>query len=243
VKRQLAQRKYAESAEEFTNMVYEQADSLQPAVDKFKLEKKTATVLRNPAPGQTGPLANAKLLEVLFSTDSINKKRNTDAVDVGGSQLVSARIVKHLPARVPPLADVRAKVQQAVVQQQSAALARKEGEALLAKVKQAPDTKLPDTAVVSRSAGKWPQDVSRAVLAADASKLPVVLGVNLGEQGFWVGKVTQVLPTDAAVAADPSAPQQFARAWASAEGMAYYEALKKRHGVEIKVPTPAAAAP
>ena len=243
VKRQLAQRKYAESAEEFTNMVYEQADSLQPAVDKFKLEKKTATVLRTPAPGTAGVLANAKLLDALFTTDSINKKRNTDAVDVVGSQLVSARIVKHLPARVPPLADVRAKVQQAVVQQQAAALARKEGEALLAKVKQAPDTALAETVVVSRAANKWPAAVSAAALGADASKLPAVLGVNLGDQGFWVGKVSKVLPTEATAAADPTAPQQFARAWASAEGMAYYEALKKRHNAEVTSPAAAASAP
>jgi peptidyl-prolyl cis-trans isomerase D len=45
---------YAEAAEQFTNMVYEQSDSLQPVIDKLKLEKKQATVQRSPAPGATG---------------------------------------------------------------------------------------------------------------------------------------------------------------------------------------------
>ncbi len=42
VRSQLAQKKYAEAAEQFTNTVYEQADSLQPLVDKFKLKKQNA---------------------------------------------------------------------------------------------------------------------------------------------------------------------------------------------------------
>jgi peptidyl-prolyl cis-trans isomerase D len=41
VKTQLAQKRFAEVAVEFTNMVYEQPDSLKPAADKFKLELRT----------------------------------------------------------------------------------------------------------------------------------------------------------------------------------------------------------
>jgi peptidyl-prolyl cis-trans isomerase D len=242
VKRQLAQRKFSESAEEFTNMVYEQADSLQPAVDKFKLEKKTATVFRLVGPVQTGPLANEKLLGAVFSTDSITKKRNTDAVDVGGSQLISARVLNHLPQRVAPLTEVRARVQQALVQEQAAALARKEGESFLAKAKQGSGVSLPEAVVVSRAGGAWPPTVSNAVLSADASKLPLTLGVDLGAQGYWVGKIVKVLPTDEKAAADPTVPEQLARAWASAESAAYYEALKKRHSATVKAPAAAASA-
>ena len=241
VKRQLAQRKFAESAEQFTNTVYEQADSLQPAIDRFKLDKRTATVTRTPASGATGPFANAKVLEAVFSTDAITNKRNTDAIDIGGSQLVSVRVVKHQPARVPPLAEVRDRVREAVVRQQAAALARKDGEALLDKLRQAPDTALPATVVVSRAPGELPREVADAVLKADATKLPVPLGVDLGERGYWVGKVVKVLPIDPAIAADSSVPQQYARAWSAAESAAYLEALKKRHRVTVKAAAPAAS--
>jgi peptidyl-prolyl cis-trans isomerase D len=242
VKRQLSQRKWAESAEQFTNTVYEQADSLQPAVDKFKLEKRTATVPRKPAPGASGPLTNAKLLEALFSTDSINNKRNTDAVDLGQNQLISARIVKHHPARIPPLADVRDQVLKAVVRQQAAALARKDGEALLAKLKATPEMTLPQTVTVARGVPELGKDVVDAVLRADSSKLPAAVGVSLGEQGYWVGRVLKVLPPDAAVVNDPSVPEQLARVWAQAESVALYNALRKRHDAEIKAAAPAAAA-
>ena len=87
VKRQLAQKRFAEAAEQFTNTVYEQSDSLQPVIDKLKLEKRSALVQRTPAPGATGALASAKLLEAVFGNDAINNKRNTDAIEVGPSQL------------------------------------------------------------------------------------------------------------------------------------------------------------
>jgi peptidyl-prolyl cis-trans isomerase D len=35
---QQAQRRFAEAADQFTNIVYEQADSLKPAADKFGLK-------------------------------------------------------------------------------------------------------------------------------------------------------------------------------------------------------------
>ena len=54
-KAQLAKR-WPEAAEQFTNMAYEQPDSLQPLVDKFKLAKRSATVTRQPAPGASGAL-------------------------------------------------------------------------------------------------------------------------------------------------------------------------------------------
>ncbi|RZL39747.1 MAG: hypothetical protein EOP35_03015 [Rubrivivax sp.] len=43
VRKQLAQRRYSEAAEQFGNLVYEQADSLQPVADKLKLQVQTAT--------------------------------------------------------------------------------------------------------------------------------------------------------------------------------------------------------
>src|SRR6185295_8605173 len=52
LRKQQAQKKYAEAAETFSNTVYEQADSLKPVADKLKLEIKSAQgVTRNAQPG------------------------------------------------------------------------------------------------------------------------------------------------------------------------------------------------
>jgi len=243
VKKQLAQKRYAEAAELFTNTVYEQSDSLQPAIDKLKLEKRSATVQRTPVPGAAGPLASAKLLEAVFGNDAVRNKRNTDAVEVAPSQLASARIVEYLPARTLPLAEVKDQVRERLVGQQAAALAKKEGQALLAQLQKAGDTALPETAAIGRAGSQGvPRSLIDAVLAVDVSKLPVPLGVDLGEQGYIVAKVAQVLPRDPAMGNEQTMQSQYAQAIASAEMQAYYAALKTRYKAEIKPRVAEAAA-
>jgi peptidyl-prolyl cis-trans isomerase D len=235
LRKSLAQRRWAEAAEQFTNTVYEQSDSLKPVIDKLKLEKKTATVLRTPTPGVTGALASTKLLEAIFGNDSVRNKRNTDAVEVGPNQLAAARIVQHTPARTLPLADVKEAVRQRLVQEQASALARKEGEARLAAVRAGSTEPLPTALTVSRAqAQSLPKPLLDAVLRADVSKQPAVTGVDLAEQGYVVVLVTQVLPREPAPGGDDALRAQYAQAWAAAEADAYIGALKKRFKAEIK---------
>ena len=230
-----AKTEWARVAEQFTNTVYEQSDSLQPVVDKLKLEKKTATVQRTPAPGATGPLASGKLLDAVFGGETVANKRNTDAVEVASNQLVSARVVKHTPARTLALAEVKDAARERLVVQMATEMARKDGEARLAALKLAPTDTLPMTIIVSRAQTQGaPKSVIDAVLRADAGKLPVVLGVDLQAQGYLVLRVTQVLARDAAPGGDDALRAQFAQAWAAAEAEAYLGALKQRYKAEIK---------
>ena len=128
VRSQLAQQKFSEAAADFTNLVYEQSDSLKPVLDKYKLELKSAQgVTRQPAPGATGPLASPKFLDALFTNDALRNKRNTDAVETAANQLVSGRVVHYEAARALPLADVKEQVRARVVSAQAAALAQTEG--------------------------------------------------------------------------------------------------------------------
>ncbi|MBL8280065.1 MAG: SurA N-terminal domain-containing protein [Pelomonas sp.] len=245
VRKQLAQRRYSEAAEQFGNLVYEQSDSLQPAADKLKLQVQTATVLRQPQPGAAGPLASAKLLDAVFGAEALRNKRNTEAVETGPSQLVSARVTQHNPARVPPLADVKDKVREQLVRKLAAEQAKKAGEARLAALKANPGDVAGLEAAVTVSRAK-PQALSRAqleaVLGADATKLPAAVGVTSEDGGYVVVRINQLQPRDAAVIDDKRAAQQYAGAWARAEGQAYLAALKTQYKAVIKVASPASAA-
>jgi peptidyl-prolyl cis-trans isomerase D len=236
-RKQAAQEKFSKDAVDFTNTVYEQAESLKPAAEKFKLEIKTAQdVRRTPAPGATGPLSNPKFLDALFAADTIRNKRNTDAVETGPNQLVSGRIVQYSPAHTLPLSEVKDKVRERVAAQQAAALARKEGEARLAELRKDPQAALPSPAqVVSRATAKdVPRPVVDAVLRADTSKLPIVEGVDLGEAGYAIARITKVLGRDPVAADTRQAQSQYAQAWGDAETQAYYAALQARQKVEVK---------
>lgn len=241
-KKQLAQSEYAKAAADFSNMVYEQSDSLKPVVDRLKLELRTAKgVTRLPAADTSGPLGSKKLLDAIFATDAVRNKRNTEAVETAANTLVSARIVKHSPAATPPLAEVKDRVRAKVVAQQAAALARKEGEARLAEVRKTPSTDLgTPLKTVSRA---QPADLSRAVIDAvlKAPAVPSAEGVALGEEGYVVARVTKVLGRDPAAADPARAASQYSQSWAAAEAQAYYAALKSRFKVEVSAP--AASAP
>ena len=238
-KKQLAQAEFSKDATDFTNLVYEQADSLKPAADRLKLEVRTAKgVTRTPAADAAGPLASPKLLEALFSADALRNKRNTEAVETSASTLVSARITQYSPAATPPLAEVSAKVREKVVAIQAAALARKEGEARLAALRQTPTTDLgsPPMTVSRAQAKDLPRPVVDAVLKAPANPLPAVTGVDLGNDGYAVARVLKILGRDPIAADATQASAQYAQSWAAAEAQAYYAALKSRFKVEVTAP-------
>jgi peptidyl-prolyl cis-trans isomerase D len=236
IRTQLAQKRYSEAAVEFTNMVYEQPDSLKPAADRFKLELKTANnVHRDQASGAPGPLTNAKFIDAIFGNDAIKNKRNTEAIEVGPNQMASGRVVKYEAAHRLPLAAVKDQVRQAVAAAEAAQMAKKAGLDRLAALRAAPSTALSDNArMVSRA---QPRDVPRelldAVLKAPQAPLPAFIGTELGQQGYAIAKLVHVWGRDP-VAADPAKAQsQYAQVWADAEAQAYYAALKTRFKVEI----------
>ena len=248
-KKQQAQKKFVETAEAFTNGVYEQADSLKPTAERLKLEIKVATgITRKPQPGATGALANPKFLNALFSPDAIEKKRNTEAVEVASNQLVSGRLTQYTPARTRPLAEVKEVVRQRWLAVRGAEEARKDGAAKLSAWKAAPaSATLQSTVLVSRDPTQSPRQsvqLVEAALKADTAVLPVFVGVDLGAQGYAVVKVVKVMARDPAQEAVAQQERnQYAQWWTSAESLAYYTTLKERFKTEIKVAKPARTTP
>ena len=245
LKQQQAQRKYAEVAEAFTNDVYEQSDSLQPVADKLKLKLQTAqNVARTPATGATGPLANEKFLQAIFSADSLEHKRNTEAIEIGTNQMVAGRVTQYAPARTLAFDEVQAQVKQLYIEEKSAELARKEGEAKLAAWTAQPGsaTGLAAPMLISRDQPQnQPRALIDAVLSAKADTLPAWTGVSLGLQGYVIAKINKVMPGTAPAAEMAQRHQQYQQWLAKAEGLAYYEMLKERFKVQIKVPRPTTA--
>lgn len=243
LKKQQAQRRFAELADSFTNGVYEQSDSLKPVAERLKLDiQKASGIRREPLPGASGVLASPKLLAALFAPDALEKKRNTEAVETGANQLVSARIVKYTPARTLPFAEVRDQVKSRLVAQQSAELARKEGEARLAAWKASPDSAhFSAPQEISREqTQQLPAKVVDAVMKVDATSLPTLVGVDVGAQGFVIARVTKVITPQPPTEAEKRRNlQQYEQLVAAAEAQAYYSLLKEQFKAKILVPKPA----
>lgn len=241
LKKQQAQKLFAESAEAFSNLVYEQADSLKPAADRLKLQVQTAKGLTRQPKTDAGVLGNEKLLTAIFAPDSVEKKRNTEAIETGSSQLVAARVLQYQAARTQPLAEVREQVRGRLVAQRSAELAREEGAKQLAAWKGGADASgMPAAATIARdSAQGLPQPVLSAAMSAPTATLPAWVGVALGNEGYAVVRVDKVLPrTPRDAQGLAQEVQQYGQWWSSAEGLAYYETLKERFKVKLLVSEP-----
>ena len=248
LKKQQAQKLFSEQAEAFTNTVYEQAESLKPVAERLKLEIKLASgVTRVPQPGAVGAVSNAKFLTALFAPDATDKKRNTEAVEIAPSTLVSGRVVQYTPAKTQSFNEVKADVRQRWLAQRGAEDAKKEGLAKLAAWKATPaSAAFPSAVLVSRDqTQQLPAPLVDAVFRADVNGLPaavVMLGVDLGKQGYAVVKINKVLMRDALPEpAAMRARQEYAQAWSAAEGLAYYNVIKARFKTEILVPKPVRA--
>ena len=247
-----AARKFAEVAESFSNVVYEQADSLEPAAKRLGLTIQTAKAVGRQGPSNAADNAiwgNAKLREAVFANDSIEKKLNTAAIDIGGSRLVAARVTAHQPARTRDLAEVKARVQALLTAQKATALAASKGQEALTKWRDgstAPvaNVKLGQSVSVSRDqASEVSPNLIAAALRVDAKQLPAWTTVDQGLQGFAVIKVNAVERRPAPEATQAAQEvQQFTQAWSSAELNAYLASLKVRFNAKILVPKPSANA-
>lgn len=247
VRGQQATQEFAKAAETFTDLVYQQPDSLKPAADKLKLAIQTASnVGRLPAQGATGALASRNFLNALFAADSLERKHNTEAIEVGPNQLASGRLVQYSAARVQSFDEVKDKVRAQLVAERAASLAKAEGEAKLAAWKSsAPEAAFGPSLTISRlETQSQPAPVIEGALRADTSKLPALVGVNLGAEGYAVVRISKVVPrTPPAADAARQETEQFAQAVGAAESVAYYNLLKDKFKAEILVPRPADSLP
>ena len=234
-RKQLAQRQYAEAAEKFTNMVYEQSDSLQPVADELKLPVQTANgVLRQPGSKDQGDLSNRRLLDTLFDATNRSKGHNTEAVEVGTNKLVSARIVKYRPAALMPFEQAQAQVRERWMTAQALKAARADAEQKMALWKKSPEkAALPAAVQMSRrTVFAQPAAVLDAALRVPEAQLPAWTVVSLGDEGVALLKVNKVVPLEVKPEELKEMQAQFGGYWARAEADAYYRALKREYKVE-----------
>jgi peptidyl-prolyl cis-trans isomerase D len=232
LKKSRAAQRFAEASDDFRNVVYEQFDSLKPAAERFKLKVQTTGWISR-ASQELGALDNPKLIAALFSPDSLEKRRNTDAIEVAPATLVAARVAEHQPAAQRKFEEVREEIVEMLRRREAAELARKEGAAKLEQLRKGADAGVkwgPARSVSRREPQGLPADVLRQVMAADAARLPAYVGVPAGDSGFVLLRISKVIE------AQPKA-QDLGNRPAALLGAAQYEAyvasLREQADVEI----------
>jgi peptidyl-prolyl cis-trans isomerase D len=204
LKRQQATRKFAEGADQLQNLVYEQADSLQPVAKALNLPVQSTPLLTR---AQVQALAqnNAKFVQAVFSSDSLQSKRNTEAIEVAPNTLMAARVVDYKPAVPRPFDEVKAEIRRQLEHRAASELAQQAGKAKLALLEAGKDAGLsfgkPVAVVRNRPQAGFTQAALTAIFQADMAKLPAYAGAANERGGYTLYRIERVIsppPPDAA---------------------------------------------
>jgi peptidyl-prolyl cis-trans isomerase D len=234
-------KKYSEMAEMFKDTVFSQSDSLKPVAEKLKLKIETVDGLtREPNQGlpPTAAYNNPQFLKALFSNDVIKDKHNTDAIEVSPTTLIAGRIVEYKPATKRPLSEVQAAIRNRVAQEEAIKLAQKAGSDKYSALKTKPDASgFSDTKTISRAkSGDINNNAFVALMKADVTQLPAIVGVELPGEGYGIYRITKVT-TPVADKEKTAADQQRVDSYMAQQEMySYVEALKQKSKIKILKP-------
>ena len=235
LKKQRASRKFAELAENFSNIVFEQYNSLKPAAELVSGSvEQSGWISRGRADNPR--LNNPKLLQAIFSADVIKNKRNTEAVETGPGVMMAARIIDHKPASERPFGEVSAAIASKLQLQRAGQLAVQDGREKLEKLKQGKDVQLTWRApqLVSRRDGKGlSEQVLRQTFRAGTGKLPAYTGVDNPGGGFIVLKISRVVEPDKAAGAKPALTEALRQMVGQEELSGYVASLRQKAAVKI----------
>jgi peptidyl-prolyl cis-trans isomerase D len=237
LKKTAASRKFAEAAEGFSDLVYNQSsDSLKPAADKYKLAIKTSDWIGRQGGPAAGQLANEKVLAALFAEDSVKNRRNTEAIEIAPNTLLAARIADYRPAAMQPVESVKAGIESLLKHREAAALAKKDGEAKLEALKKGED-KLSwgaSKSVTRLDPRLIPQAAVPTVFSLDSGKLPAYGGVELTGSGYALYKLVKVNAGEKLDDAHrQTLIQQLNGLAMREEAQLYLAALRARYKVEV----------
>lgn len=235
LKRQEANKRFAEQAEVFSNTVYEQADSLKPVAEALKLEiRQTDWIMREG--GAVGDFTNEKLLNALFSEEAVQKGRNVEAVEVSRGTLVSARVLEHRAAERVPFENVKAAIEAQLRAEEAAKLATARGEAALAALQKGEEVAGNWSSVRTLQRGKpeLAPAAMTAVFGAPTGKLPAYAGASV-QGAYSIFRIESVNRPELA-ADDPrvaALAAQYQRLLAERDFNAFLTVLRARYPVEI----------
>ena len=230
---QAAIRAFAEDAENFSNMVYEQSESLQPVAERFGLKIQT---VKNVTRDFEDQLINPNVIEALYGYDVLEDKRNSNAIEVASNTLLSARVTAHHKQTVKTFDEVKGDIVATLKNQKATEAARAQGSADIAKLldKKSAGTKFGDKTVISRERpGAYAYEVVTAALRPEANKLPTYTGVQTQDGSYFVIEVQSSKKIEASPEQLAMRKAELAQLYSNPEQAAFISGLETKFGTQI----------
>lgn len=238
LREQKAADSFAELADKFSNTVYEQSDTLKPAADLAGLPVEQSGWLTKGA--AAGQIWTPKLLQAIFSDDVIKNHRNTSAIEVAPSTLVSARMLEHKPAAVKPLQEVQESIKQKLLFQKALDMAVKQGTMLLGQLQRGENPELNWSVaqtITHAQHGALDVEMVRQLFQTNSAKLPQYVGAESKLGGYILVRVDAVKNGDQPDDAKRARYMQQMRQMTGDElFQAYISDARKNAKIKLKLP-------
>ena len=237
---QMAIRTFSERADEFTNMVYEQSDSLEPTAQKFGLKVETVDFVTRSGvtDPELGRIINDRVAEALFGSDCLKEKRNSNAIEVQSNTLVAARVVEYYPEKERALDEVKSIIGEKIRTQKAAEKAFDAGKTKLAELQSSKSLDgFSDEVWVSRQNQQGQETaLINAELALQTAKLPAYTGATLADGSYAIAYVSAARTHQANEAELRGLARELASIYGEADRAGYLEALKEAIGTKVLRP-------
>jgi peptidyl-prolyl cis-trans isomerase D len=129
VRKEQAEKKFFDLADQLSTLTYENSDSLEPAAKALELTvKETDFVART---GGQGLFGNPKVLETAFSGEVVTERLNSQPVEISPTHTIVMRLLEHKPSALRALPEVRTEVVTLVTAEIAKRKAEERGKALL----------------------------------------------------------------------------------------------------------------
>ncbi len=233
---QKAQAAFTEKAEGFSNMVYEQSGSLEPAAKAYSGQVQKSDWLSREEGAKF--FKNDKIMNLVFSEESRKEHRNTEAVEVSPNNLVSARVIDYKPSAPRSFDEVKSSIEALLKLEAASKLALAKGEAALKDLragKEVKDIEWITPVTVDRKNAQGLTDLAmNQVFKTNTAQLPAYSGIADAKQGYLLVKVIKVEPATASDADAKKTAQNDLNAALAAEYLASYK-LSLRDKAKVKV--------
>jgi peptidyl-prolyl cis-trans isomerase D len=234
---QKAKDEFAKQAEAFSDLVYTQSGSLEPAAKAFGGQVQKSDWLSRQS-GAKFFKNNDKIMSLIFSNEVLKDRRNTEAIEVSTDNMVSARVVDYKPAAPKSFDEVKAGIEALLKLEAASKLAISKGEAALKDLRDGKNVAgiewIKEVTVDRKNAQGLTDLAMNQVFKTNTAKLPAYSGLADSKQGYLLVKVIKV---DSSSLADEetkkAAKAQLNAALANEYIAAYKQSLREKAKVTV----------
>lgn len=244
VRREKAETLYYETAERFSDIVYEHPDSLTESADQLEMQVLTTSEQTRE---EVAAMFRPAVADAVWEPEVLTQGLASAPVEVGDDRIVAVRVTKYTPSHLPEFEDVKSQVVAQIQNERVRDAAKARGEALVERLRKGEA----GASIAAAENLSWEEftnakrddeRINRAVLRAafkariDNPNDKARLGVVFGSGNYAVvevsGVTTPAAPATEATASAARAKEQLARARTVLAWQDFVNSLKSSAQIE-----------